>query len=275
MYNINRLPPNDADFCLTRCTFSGNSARYGGGVYNTGQNASQNSVVNCTITGNTSELHGGGVYSDDGANTRADFHLVNTIIAGNTAGSDDLGFDLRGNCISDGHNIIGREKDYPGLPSVTGVVNGVNGDQVGTPAAPIDPKLGALQMNGGFTATHSLLAGSTAINSGGDPFAPTRDQRGFFREGASDIGAFEYQGTSIGKVVGIARSGNDLADITVSFEAVYGKFYRLERKLNLTDSWQSIPDVQDLNATGNDVESITAPNSVNLGRAFYRATFVH
>ena len=45
-------------------------------------------------------------------------------------------------------------------------VDGATGDQVGTTAAPIDAKLGPLADNGGPTATHALLPGSPAIDSG-------------------------------------------------------------------------------------------------------------
>jgi hypothetical protein len=90
----------------------------------------------------------------------------------------------------------------------TGFTNGVNGDQVGTAAAPLDPLLGPLQNNGGPTKTHALLAGSPAIdhgdNSAVDPTTqklPTTDQRGAGhprpKDGNGDglavvdIGAFE------------------------------------------------------------------------------------
>ncbi len=44
------------------------------------------------------------------------------------------------------------------------------------------------------TNTWSLLANSPAINAGNDSLAPATDQRGFGRNGASDIGAFEFNG---------------------------------------------------------------------------------
>ena len=71
------------------------------------------------------------------------------------------------------------------------------GALIGTPAAPINPRLGPLQNNGGLTKTHSLLAGSPAINAGDPaPAGPAAfDQRGtpFSRvsDGRLDIGSFE------------------------------------------------------------------------------------
>ncbi|MFL5826825.1 MAG: choice-of-anchor Q domain-containing protein [Thermoleophilaceae bacterium] len=57
-----------------------------------------------------------------------------------------------------------------------------------------DPKLGALDNNGGQTDTRALLEGSPAINTAGSG-APADDQRGVSRPqgAASDIGAFEVE----------------------------------------------------------------------------------
>ena len=40
----------------------------------------------------------------------------------------------------------------------------------------------------------ALLPNSPAINAGNDANAPPRDQRGYLRNGTSDIGAFEFGG---------------------------------------------------------------------------------
>jgi hypothetical protein len=79
-----------------------------------------------------------------------------------------------------------------------------NGNLIGGPNhGIIDPLLGPLADNGGPTLTHSLLAGSPAINAGdlnakpGIGGVPVYDQRGepFARvfNGRIDIGAFEHQ----------------------------------------------------------------------------------
>src|SRR5207249_4528637 len=64
------------------------------------------------------------------------------------------------------------------------------GDQVNV----ADPGLDMLQNNGGPTPTIALLSNSLAIDGGGSN-AASRDQRGYLRNGAADIGAFELQGT--------------------------------------------------------------------------------
>ena len=81
-----------------------------------------------------------------------------------------------------------------------GLVNGINGNQVGV----ADPGLGPLADNGGPTQTIALLPGSPAIDAGSNALAVdpttgqplTTDQRGpgFLRivNGTVDIGAFEF-----------------------------------------------------------------------------------
>jgi hypothetical protein len=68
----------------------------------------------------------------------------------------------------------------------------------GVIATSLDPRLPPLGNHGGPTRTHALLAGSPAIDAGGNPLADTSDQRGagFAREapaGKPDIGAYERQ----------------------------------------------------------------------------------
>lgn len=95
-----------------------------------------------------------------------------------------------GTIISEDHNLIGS-------PLGNSFVNGVNFDKVGTIANPLNPLLGPLQNNGGFTMTMAVLPGSPAVASGfanGLPY----DQRGFpyLRDGGDslvDIGAYEHQ----------------------------------------------------------------------------------
>ena len=90
-----------------------------------------------------------------------------------------------------GHHLRWLQSGWPGIGS-TGLTNGVNNDQVGTRASPINPQLGPLQNNAGPTDTRALLMNSPAINAGNDALAPAADQRGFSRSGVSDIGAFEF-----------------------------------------------------------------------------------
>jgi CSLREA domain-containing protein len=165
-------------FTLTNSTVSGNSARFGGGVYNT----SEVDVANSTVAHNSATEQGGGFYT---AGVDPVIGLTNSLVAQNSAptGPDVLaGFDaiapVRFSLIGDG--------------SGNSITN-TNGNQVGSPSAPIDPKLGPLADNGGPTRTHALLLGSPAIDAASTPDCPTIDQRGVPRpQGpACDIGSYE------------------------------------------------------------------------------------
>src|SRR5262249_44053384 len=120
-------------------------------------------------------------------------NVRNTIVARNLVDVAGLGPDLTGTFTSGGHNLIG---DGTGA---AGFTNGSNGDQVGSTANPIDPRLAPLAQNGGFTQTHALLSGSSAIDGGDNMGAPPADQRGVSRPRDGnrdrarivDIGAFE------------------------------------------------------------------------------------
>ena len=70
--------------------------------------------------------------------------------------------------ISGAYNLIGIDT------GLSGISNGSNGNQIGTAASPIDPKIGPLANNGGSTLTHALLAGSPAINAGSNALATCR-----------------------------------------------------------------------------------------------------
>jgi len=181
-----------ASLKITNSTVSGNHAPgSGGGIADDGGLLE---ATNCTITNNS--FTG---LSTSGSHTRV---LINSIVAGNGAGAD-----LEGIFTSQGNNLIGKSDGSNGF------TNGSNGDKVGTAAAPLNPLLAPLANYGGPTQTHSLLAGSPAIDAGENcvltnscsppalASAITTDQRGFSRsadgngDGAAtvDIGAFEVQ----------------------------------------------------------------------------------
>ena len=167
---------------LTNVTISGNSTGSfgsGGGIWNAGGAVT---AINSTIS-NNSARNDGGVATFNGAT----FKIANTIIAGNTASFANP--DVLGSFTSQGHNLIGKSDGSSGF------TNGSNGDQVGTNAAPLNPQLAALANNGGKTRTHALQTGGPAINAGSNLLAPPSDQRGFSRNGVSDIGAYEFNGT--------------------------------------------------------------------------------
>lgn len=190
---------NVGSVSLTNVTISGNSANFnGGGIFN---NVVPMFLNNVTISNNTADSDndgngdGGGIFKDP-----SPIQVQNSIVAGNfdtpgNAGGGIMNPDCSGTFTTHGYNLIGRND------GCSGFVDGVNGDQVGTGANPIDPQLNVLADHGGPTLTHALLPGSPAINAG-NPLTPgsggfacaAADQRGIIRPqgSACDIGAYEF-----------------------------------------------------------------------------------
>ncbi len=157
---------------MSNTTISGNSATAGdgGGLYN----LNVATLVNVTVADNSASNGGGGMHNKDAAG--AITKINNTLVADNFASSNP---DVDGAFVSTtGDNLI----------EVEGTATGLHGsDLKGS-----DPDIGVLTDNGGDTLTHALLIGSAAINAGSTPGAPTADQRGYTRDGAKDIGAYEF-----------------------------------------------------------------------------------
>jgi hypothetical protein len=119
---------------------------------------------------NTAAAQGGNIYA--GGATNISTTLKNTLIA----------FGLPNNCdahlSSQGNNL--ESANTCGL--------GAGGDLIN-----LDPRVGALQANGGSTLTHALDLSSPARDTGANSGCPATDQRGVARpQGARcDIGAYE------------------------------------------------------------------------------------
>jgi len=204
---------NSNPVSFVNTTISGNTCRtQGGAIFFSGPGVGPYAlnITNSTITNNNAgpegdSTGGGGIslYSATpqygGHNAAINATLRNTIVAGN--GPNNFKVDLDGGSpnakyISGGYNIDGD--------GISGFINGVNGDKVGTPISPLNALLAPLGANGGPTPTHALLAGSPAIDGGLNSGGLTTDQRGagFARTvdlsavnsgDGTDIGAFEVQ----------------------------------------------------------------------------------
>jgi hypothetical protein len=181
---------NSGSMTITNCTISGNLAvggtsndtGNGGGISNGGNlQITSSTIVHNSATGGNGAF-GGGINGFEP--TRADSSII-ALNSASTGGPDY--FTNGGELQSTGYNIIGN--------NAGAVINSQPTDQIGTPAAPIDPLLGPLANNGGPTLTHALQSGSLAIDRG-DPAAPPHDQRGYSRLGVPDVGAFEFNGGS-------------------------------------------------------------------------------
>lgn len=156
---------------FTNSTFSGNTATgNGGGLYLAA--AVTTTLDYVTVAFNTAVLNGGG-----GLYNAASLTLNSTIVADNTSE----------NCASVGGSVT---TDGSSLDS---------GNTCGVDLVNISPALGVLLDNGGETATHSLTAGSPAIDAA-SVTCPAVDQRNVVRPvdgdnsmtAECDIGAYEW-----------------------------------------------------------------------------------
>ncbi|GAA5149458.1 hypothetical protein GCM10023213_47190 [Prosthecobacter algae] len=177
---------------LSQSTLHGNTGpATGGGLSVFGGSVS---LTHCTVAGNLSpEGSGGGLYLINGSS----LSLHNTMVAGNGSLSPGADLDFQGATLTrTGANLIGNHAgasaDFPaGLPNV-------NGDYVGTAAAPLDALLGPLADNGGPTQTRLPLVGSPVLDRA-TGIISALDQRGLSRprDGngdfvfVADIGAVE------------------------------------------------------------------------------------
>jgi hypothetical protein len=157
---------------VSNSTFSSNAAVQGGAIATEG---ALSDVFDCTITGNAA-TEGGGLYA---APEMTICILRNSIVAGN-------GSDFGGSTAdpASSYNLIGD-------PGTSGLVNGVNHNQVGV----ADPGFAPLGYYGGPTETFALLPSSPARQTGDPEFAGGPDQRGqpSAFPGPIDIGAYQAQ----------------------------------------------------------------------------------
>ncbi len=154
-----------SEVLITNSTFSGNDAASSAGAIRSQTNI-ELTIVNSTIHDNSAASQAGGIYPHTGTTTL----LHNTIIAGNHTNSYATWSDALAVTAYDSNssnNLIGI-RHYS-----IGISDGVNGNQMGTSASPIDPLLAELDDYGGPTRTHGLLTGSLAIDAGNDAIAAT------------------------------------------------------------------------------------------------------
>ncbi|MEA5462943.1 DUF4114 domain-containing protein [Leptothoe sp. PORK10 BA2] len=160
---------NDGTLNFTNSTLSGNTAtRGGGGLANTVRlstsglpvvvGAATATISHSTVINNKAMGNSGGGIANFGGVT-----VTSSIIANNVGNDDiaDINFlSSRGTTVSGGNNFIGNGGN------ATGFTNGIKSDQVGTSAVALNPQLGALQANGGFTQTHAPQNASPVIDAG-------------------------------------------------------------------------------------------------------------
>jgi hypothetical protein len=177
---------NGGTLTVSNSTLSANSAITAGGGSGGGiANAGTLTVSNSTLSANSAYDSGGGILIFDFPPSVV--VVQNTIVAGNSSTVTDAGPDIYGAVdSSSSYNLVGI-----GDRNLSGISDGSQGNQVGTPDSPIDPLLGPLSDYGGPTQTMPLLPGSPALNTGDPSQAGVADQRGPVRSGGVNIGAFQ------------------------------------------------------------------------------------
>jgi CSLREA domain-containing protein len=185
--------PFETTMIIDRSTISRNKAPggQGGGI----QNVGTLTIVNSTISGNRA-FHGGGLINHQGTTD-----IEYSTIAFNVGKNGGGGIYLNSQGVTAEGTIIAKNiSDFASLKNCTAALvshghNLENGDTCGMNLSSdisANPRLDTLDYYGGPTKTHRLLAGSPAIDHGGDTFPPT-DQRGVDRPRnlVPDIGSYE------------------------------------------------------------------------------------
>ena len=183
----------DAPLRVRNSSFSGQHGGYSVISVDGATSAATLRLVNVTITRSNTL----GVIVAEGD---AELSVSNSIVAAQTYAGSPLVYlntDAQFNTAASLNNLVD-------LPGHAGLVDGVDGNQVGIS----DPLVGALGDHGGPTRSLPLLPGSPALNAGDSVAAdvPDSDQRGYPRVGAVDIGAFESRGYSLSLVGGSPQS---------------------------------------------------------------------
>lgn len=188
----------NAHLSLTMSTVSGNISGFQGGAVFTSYNKTM-LLLNSTVAENytSTAVQCAGIFFNYGGMLTTE----SSIIAKNTKYHSNLSpCDIGGNSpltigTNNGHNLI--QNSIATVPSDT-----ISGD----------PQFFALANNGGVTRTLGIAQSSPARQVGSNLFNLSSDQRGFgyprTRDGKTDIGAFEWQGTGDGDT--IFRNGFDL-----------------------------------------------------------------
>ncbi|MEM6346565.1 MAG: choice-of-anchor Q domain-containing protein [Bacteroidota bacterium] len=168
-----------ADVDAWNCTFANNRAdSTGGAVFLTGDNLlpQQTSFEanNCTFVNNEAELVAGIAY-----NRSPVVRTRNSLYANNIGATPNM----EGSIQSFGYNLIDNSGGIFFVPNGTADPNDL---------LDIEANVGVLGENQGPVPTVPISCTSPAIDAGDTNNAPTEDARGKARNGAADIGAYEF-----------------------------------------------------------------------------------
>ncbi|HUN05023.1 MAG TPA: choice-of-anchor Q domain-containing protein [Aggregatilineales bacterium] len=263
---------------IANSTFTGNRAEgisfnaNGGALYMVNHTTAFQ-VINSTFADNFAGWVGGAITASNGV-------LTNVVFSNNTAANGGNPWNIQETC-STTLNSGGGNLQFPGLTAP----NDPNDRLCASGITISDPLLGPLADNAGPTQTRALLAGSPAIDAGGNTACAAspvsnRDQRGFSRPvdgdglngAACDSGAFEFvpnqpPGTP---TLLTPANGANLTATTVTFAwnpAAFATSYRLE--VDNDSDFSSL--------IWNQVQSGTSftPNFIGGGLFYWRVTAIN
>ena len=203
---------------IEHSTVTGNRAEcydaLGGGIY-----ADSVTLINSTVTSNSSRLWAGGIYY------RNHLRLINSTVTHNVAGSGQAGgIDSHDRSTAVLRNsIVALNSSLNCMSWMVLTYEGRNlSDNTncggGTVMLIGDPLLGELADNGGPTRTRGFAFNSPALNAG-TSCNVTVDQRYVPRDAACDLGAFEF--TDFARV-SLTIDGNTKVDATTGRATLTG-----------------------------------------------------
>lgn len=210
-------PVVSGSFTIQNSTISGNAADKGGGMYlhvDDGNAVIRNSTFTNNRTVNGVASLGDGIYKSGSATIT----LTSSIVSGNnTVVGSPTDISSLGGLITASYSAIGIDPGQGVLAS----------PRVGNLGFGASLNLGPLANNGGPTQTHSLGAGSLAIDHGSNPSSLATDERGQPRVGgaAADIGAYESAFSvpaALTTVSDVTTSGGTSYVFNTSYIAVAG-----------------------------------------------------
>lgn len=226
------------DVEILNCAIYGNEAREGAGVR---VDAGSVSIVNTTITKNNATNAYGGIYSRGGS-----VALRNSIVAVNTTNGEKDGADaFLSGAFTIRATLIGSAASW-----VANAYDGVAGNFVGSPNAPVDPSFNDWDKNDFTLGQNAAGFASVALNAGDNSLTvypngdvPSYDAAGDARfvGGAVDMGAFESPlgPTEIPSL--IVTTAEDVVDpydgeISLREAVAYANNYGLERTITFAES---------------------------------------
>ncbi|MFK7817790.1 MAG: choice-of-anchor Q domain-containing protein [Planctomycetaceae bacterium] len=174
---------------VTNSTFTGNNAEVGGAIYS---EYTELRIENSTVVDNHADGTAGGVFGQlyEGHLDPGAVSASNSVFASNTNGDFVLEDESETGFVS-AHSFFGSNTGT--TLEANGGAPDSDGNLVGSESSPLDPGLGSLQDNGGWTETMLPQADSPLIDAASGSLLQ-RDQRGTYPRRAGDgvdIGAAE------------------------------------------------------------------------------------